>query len=623
MSSNIINNIPNEHKIDYSNSNIKKQSITNKIKHSSNLSNWKSNYSKNNKSSYSSYIGYDSYSNSDLSSKSNIFINKLANDITNTLKNKLSKAEFSYYKQYLIGKKVRDIIKSDGSFNLIDDKTDEVNEWIDSINNKISKLSKSPYKINYDRILLDSTFKEIVTNSSGYDAIVLENSDEYWIVSTCCDGESKEDVMAISYALLYQITGSDEMWYSLASLLINDNGKVGDFDIKELSNGYKYYEHQRDENIKLIEKYVNKGKKLSLGRYSLGGGIMLDSYARLYFKDQNKYADTTLTLFNPFMTYLEIDSKKYSNQKYSKEFTNLFDGGSLNSFNPLKISNKPNTLIDAIKNAGSNVLIYSSEGDIVSQFNSLTQIFDKQMVYIRGNSNISKDMTEITDIINLVMGENSRHNFKGIDLTTFDENGFLQEEGNQVTVNEVAGGDSSTNNLGKVIETIISNHIEKDIIVYIDLLPKEQEWMRSDLMNMYFDFRHYLVNNAGHYESKALIKSISPSLTQLLKKGAEKENSGAIIPNLFIDDAQIENALINYITTKEGKQNLQDILDYCILGDINNGLNKLQPFMTKLYYQTNIMQLLSDIQFNFKKGYDLGMQINNNSEIGIEKGKSL
>lgn len=615
MIGNIINNVPidSNKKLDFNASQISSKKITVKSNIGSNI-----NKIISNKECSISNNG-DCYSNTSLSSRSNIFINKIANDISNVLKNKLNNEEFGFYQNYLVGKKVKDIIYSNGQFRLL--VSDYNSELVKSINKKLTILNDKTYQISLDRKILNSSFNQIVSKESGFDAIVLENDDEYWIISACCDSESKQDVMVISYALLYQITGSDEIWYSLASLLVNDKGKIGQFNVKELANASKYYENQRDDNMELISRYVNKGKKLRLGGYSLGGGIMLAAYARLYFNNPVKYQDTTVTVFNPFMSYLEIDSKKYlKDQQDSYLIKGLYTKLD-NMLGPVTFLQEPHNLIEAVRNADDNVLIYSGEGDTVSQFNTFTKVLDKQIVYLKGKNDIENNLHDITDIINLIVGEDSRHGFKGLDLSAFDKNGNLLDEGNQLTVNEIAGGQSSTNNLSKIMETIISLHIEKEIGIYIDELPKEQEWMREDIINMYFDFRHYLIANAGHYDSKSMIHSIIPSLTSLLKKGALKKDDMAIISNIFINDKEIEMTLSQYYETIDGKRQLQDILDYCMLGSIDKGMNKLQKFLTNIYYQTHIMKTVNGIQKNFEQGYNLGIEIHKKDHNNVNKFK--
>ena len=555
----------------------------------------------------------DEYSNTRLSSRSNIFINIIANDICNTLKNKLTDDEYALYKKYIIGKQLRDILDKNNQLKMIENKLNS--DYVVNINNKIKSVNNNFKNIKYDAILLSSYIKEIIDDSTGLDAIVLENKSEYYIISSCCDSTSKEDVMAISYALLYQITGSDELWISLSSLLTNDKGKIKNFDIKDIIHGSKYYSNQRQSNINLINKYTNKGKKVYLYGFSLGGGIMLDSYARLRYQDPIKYSDLYLTVFNPFTAYLEIDSQKYHQMLLSKEIENIF----IRNKQEFKyLFDNHNTLIDALKQAKEKVLIYSTEGDTVSQFTSLTKELNSQIVYIKGNKKISSNL-DINDATNLIMGEDSRHSFNGIDLSVFDKNGILKESGNPITINEIVGGKISTNNIGTIIETIIDNHLEKIVGDYFNSLPRDEKWMKNEIINMYFDFRHYLINNAGHYNSEELIDSIIPSLTRLLKQGALMKDSNAFITNMFITDEEIKKSLKSCI---ENDEEMKKILDDCLTGKIEQVVNKLQSFMTDIYYKTSIMQYINDIQNNYQKGYDIGKQLVKGKDNMLSKGTS-
>ena len=527
------------------------------------------------------YAQYDTYSNTNQTTYSNVYINQVSSNITNEAKNRLSEEDYKTYTKYIEGLRIRDIVGENGQFDKIDSKeeldrlkkvfedqemhlsdeevkkiADRINESLDDKNLKFTGIMSD---IGMDENLLDTKFVEVVSDPSGYDAIVLENDEEVWVINSCTNSESAEDLAAIAFTILRQLSGDDEMYNYFSNLIqgsdINENIK----DIAELE---KYYNDQTEACKRLIEKYSKGDKQLRLAGYSLGGGIMLDSYAQELAENPDKYKDTTVTVYNPFIAYCEEDSM-----------------------------NDENTLTKAIEVAGDNVVIYAAEGDVVSQFNCSTKKLKDHIVYIPGNEDNPVELQSIEELIKLISDPHSRHNFSGMDPDAFGATGILKDRGEQITTNEIAGGEEKTNSYSAIVKTLLEEHVNVDKYLE-ELKGTENEWMIEPIKEIFDNIKEYAINNAGHYRSTydEFIDALAPGLYALAQKKAS-EDHGALgdVYNSTTNQEDFTRLLKEYFMSEEGKQQLTNLLSHTLPNsardDVNmdNAVNDLSSIIEKIY----------------------------------------
>ncbi len=527
------------------------------------------------------YAKYDTYSNTNQTTYSNVYINQVSSNITNEAKNRLTEEDYKIYTKYLEGQTIKDIVGKNGQFSKINSEAElerlkkvfEDNEMhlsdeeVKVIADRINKALDDPElqftgiisDIGMDENLLNTKFVEIVSDPSGYDAIVLENDEDIWVINSCTNSESTEDLAAIAFTILRQLAGNDELYNYFSGLV--DGSDISP-DIKDIADFKNYYNSQIGACRKLIEKYSDSDKQLRLGGYSLGGGIMLDSYAHELVKDPEKHKNTTVTVYNPFIAYCEED-----------------------------ILNLKNTLTQAIKLAGDNVVIYAAEGDVVSQFNCSTATLANNIVYIPGNEDNPVELKSIEELMSLITDPKSRHNFSAMDPDAFGATGILKDRGDQITTNEIAGGDVKTNNYSAIVGTLLDEHVHIDD--YLEgLKGTENEFMIDSIKVIYNDLKDYAITHAGHYGSTydEFIDALAPGLYKLAQTSST--NQYGIFGDAYNSTTSPEAFKIKlheYFESPEGQEQLSNLLSHTLSNsarpevNMDNATNDLTAIITDIY----------------------------------------
>ena len=499
-----------------------------------------------------------------ISDSGNVYIHNISNIITNYIKSKLSKKEYKFLCECLKNKKIKDIITEDGFFNVEIVNKDFIYSDIEIFDLK-EKLKKCKFYDDfnfYNDAILESMIVEVVTDSSGFDALVLEKNGDYFITNTCCGENEKQDILMIAYDIVKRIVGNEEFYLTVAPMIFGKNAsfeipKEYEITYEDIISAKNYYQGQRTASCKLIKKYLMQGKNVKLGGYSLGAGIMLDSYILLCSANPRLGKEITITLYNPYIGLIEGQNSKIEIESFANKYKD-------------------------------NIKIYSAEGDVVSQFNNIINLFGDNVIYLKGNSNIDYHLKNL-NVMNLVMSEKSRHSIYGVDYNFFDQNGNVLVRGKQITLNEIANGTVKSNSIESLIEDAFKNDISlvRDTINNIDL--GENEYMRPYIIEMYDSLFNYFENNIGHFDYDRLIDTITPSITKIMHKSVERKSGWFLssIMNYYSNEENINNYMKNYFLTVEGKNKIGAIIQSILNNDTDEVIKKLIDLGTNIYLKAD------------------------------------
>lgn len=512
-----------------------------------------------------------------ISDSDNVYVHNISNEITNGIKNKLTKREYAFLCEALKWKKIRDIINEDGTFNInsIDLSKEVISYLVPFDNRKLNfdeieiikqKIRKTKFYKDenfYSNKILDATIAEIVTSDSGFDAMVLEKNGDYFITNTCC-GEEKEDIIMIAYDLVNRLVGDKDFYGTIAPMLFGEGGPYEfpkDYNIKyeDIIDARKYYEGQVMDSYKLISKYLIEGKNIKLGGYSLGAGTMLESYIGLSKNNPEICKNLKITLYNPYLGFIEGQNTKKEIEEFFKKYKN-------------------------------NIKIYCAEGDIVSQFNNEINLFNDSVIYLKGNKNIDYHLKDL-NVINLIITEESRHSIYGVEYSSFDEKGNIKENGKQITLNEIANGTVKSNDIELLLEDAFSNNL-RDIRNSIkDLDLGENEYMKKHIIKLYDVLIEYFENNIGNFSYDSLIDTITPSFAAIMHESVNKRLGWfTFISNNMNQRSSEENINIyikEYFLTEDGKDTIETILRSLILEKTENIPNYLVNLGTNIYLKSD------------------------------------
>lgn len=307
---------------------------------------------------------------------------------------------YKKYCDYIIGKKIGDIVDDDGRLILLKDNilTKEDQEKINKILAKYNEKNKlfpgtnegAEYTINASELaftkIKEYKICEIVNTSSEFDAVVLQSpyDGSYEIISSSTNKNDMKDIVAISYPLLMNLYGNEYVVNMLSSLL---SGIISN------ENPKSCYNQQLKDCENLIKKYTDIGK-VNLNAYSLGGGITITAYANLK-KTNYKNLDNinTVTLYNPYLLYMHTSVSGEMIGELSKD---------------------------------KKLTIYSAEGDIVSTLNPYLDELEDRIVYVKSKPmDFSKeDQIEFTNLYNYIIGQDGNHGIMAINCTEVKEGSY-------------------------------------------------------------------------------------------------------------------------------------------------------------------------------------------------------
>ena len=513
-------------------------------------------------------VYYDSNYFDSIDDSQNVYVNNVIYILTNYIKGKLTEKEYSYLCKNLEGKKLKEIINSDGAFN-VEIITDSniltlTQKEKEIMKNKIMKI-KFYKDINfYKDSILESTIKEIVTDKSGFDAVVLEKDNDYFIINTCCGENEKEDIMSIIYDIVNRLIGNEDFYEIATPILFGENApyeipKEYGISNDDIMKAKYYYNGQRIACCELIKRYILDGKNIKLGGYSLGGGIMLDSYIALSLANPKLCSNINISLYNPYIGFAEGNNSINEIKKFSSKYHD-------------------------------NIKIYSAEGDVVSQFNNIIDMFGDSVKYLKGNKEIDYNLKDL-NVIKLIGSEESRHSVYGVDYSSFDKIGNILEQGKQITLNEIANGTIKSNSLEVLFEDAFKENMNmvRETIYNVDL--KENEYMREDIINMYDSLLRYFQKNVGNIDYDSVIDVISPSITNIMHKTVEKKVGWfkliSNIMNSCSNEKKINVYMKGYFLSYEGKIRIGNILNYLLTGDLDNTIKQINNLGTIIYLKAD------------------------------------
>lgn len=508
-----------------------------------------------------------------------ININTFNRFLTNELKNELGRDsdEYKIICKYLEGKRLGDILDENSKIIISD--ADIVNlykemhngeepnqELIDNIQSHLAAKNMG----EYSSTLLDIKIEEIVSNEDGFDAMVYEKDGEYWLANTCADGDTKEDKFLIIYSALYSSIGGDDLYDFISSTIENSDKKIdipglGEVSYKDIARAKEVYDSQRKTSYDLLNKYAKKGQ-INLVGYSMGGGIQLDSYIR-YTEDNPEMAKNVhLDLYNPYIGFIE------GNSDYTVDGKPLIEG-------------KREKITELVKKYGDNIRIYSNEGDVVTQFNSVLDCFGDRVTYLVADNSIPMTIDEFGgDVMALIVGNaasKSRHGLDTIDIEkTFDKNGYIVTQGTHQTLNQIAGGTASSNAIKTLINDAFSSKIEwlRNSIMETDF--GDSNYIKDGLIDVYDNLFEYIKNNIGDLNYSDFIESITPGISKILKEGARKKGGNFSfvvdwIANDALTDDEIEKTLNEYLLSSDAKSKINTILQEMSMDNISTVITSM------------------------------------------------
>ena len=283
--------------------------------------------------------------------------------------------------------------------------------------------------------------EEIVSEDSGFDAVVLKNPENgnISIENSCTNNKSLKDLSFIAYAMSKDLTGGTSLLTTIGRFfnLVPENITDGLTSLNG-EDCEKIYYGQINDSIELIKKYseqLEPGAKLELYGYSLGGGCMATSLATLMMENDTDVLDKidSVTLYNPFLLIAEENDKDAVNK-----------------------------LVESDK-----LLIYSTQEDFVTEYNDIIDTLDQngQVVYLNCES---LEFNDIFDLASAVTGSAGNHGFSKIeDYNEIDENGNLKCKYDRVSLKDTTLKVNATANINSrqdafyyLLSTLISENVK-------------------------------------------------------------------------------------------------------------------------------------------------------------------
>lgn len=606
------------------------------------------------------------YSSNNYSDKDNIYINKLS-DVMTKIQNALGPEYYAIFSEYITGKQLGEIVDENG-LRLLTDKAlieeiltkNNITENVDVIYEEINTiLDEHKESIDLSKLsedMLASTVEEVVTTTSNFDAMVLKNTEgNYVIVDSCTNAQSTNDIYAIAYALAKQIVGDDELVSlvieQILPVLNNETINSSDYYLDLVNNGgveylEQIYNQQLQDNIALIEKYAKKaheeGNLIQLNGYSLGGGIQLTAYSALCSTNSEieQYIES-VSVYNPFISYMEQNPMNEGESFFSNLFTKddnvkwyekLLD--------PSLGRNKENQLIDYLASS-EKVRIYSGEEDYISTFNNCLYDLKDRFTFLKTEDIEQGEISNISEIYSIILGDKANHNFRVIEQEYFDENGNIKETGEYVSISDSlakAAGEEE-NPLSKLFSKITDvlgiespeNTYEIDYknIINSTLNLADLENLLSDVPEaqpIVDELIIYFEDNVGNYTYDGIAEALTDGVWDVVGDKIDSEipkmvenwanenlskyissdilnfgtdlvsDLGISLANTYKDKSAFENAFKGFLTSEENKEYVISLLSNLNSGDY-----------VKAYF--NINTLMSNFEESFAVEYsDVGKE---------------
>ena len=549
-----------------------------------------------------------------MSDKESLNLNKIGGFI-NDLENNLTNEQLNIVINYYQGKEINEIIDENGNLkSIVLDNVDTAD-----INNKITNI-----KIDGYETILDCKISEIVCDSSGYNAIVLVNSNgDYYINSAETNPSSETDLSSIMYSLFGYLY-DDTLAKYLPSFFFPSTDS-------NYSNAEDIYNAQLNASYKLIEKYSKKAeeenKKVNLFGFSLGGGITITAYSLMKIKDE-KLTDNinSVSVYNPWLLYADgyNEFKPYLNVNADNlTFKNFLSGwastGSalvsiiylLTSNTNVGFSINGKSLMNAISN-DEKVTIYSAESDVVSTLNDYYSILKDRFKIIPAkeieieiqNTGISyKDLfgnlitgkgididseinnikenslSNIFELYAFIIGGKGNHGFGCISDELFDENGNLIKLGEYQNINELFAklfnksyqGNMESVDLPFLINTILKGTLPIDLFLqYQNIILENVDIGDIDISGVNFEkILNYIIDNAGDFDKNKFLDIVTKEFSNWF---GSDEGIEFILSKLnsSIPDNELIKFMLNYaIEDAKVQEDLVDIFAEIIKNEDN------------------------------------------------------
>jgi len=415
---------------------------------------------------------------STLSDKDTIYINDIET-LTNEIKNYFyaqndGKYYYEIYKEYITGKRLSDIISSDGKLIPIYIPANNGAAPNRAVNNQnipahlVSAYTKineflaecgKDFSANVTITSAITNFKiaEIVDTESGYNAVVLQKNDGGYIIASSYTNQAQaEDIAAITFA-------TEGFLYEGISLGGAASTAVSGTPASLSSNQYYYNQLYDAKNliVKYAEKAKNEGTSIELNGFSLGGGNILTAYSLTKLENPNlmNYI-SAVSVYNPYLLYFNGFKRiaGLSEERMEALRSSLselvgspaaldqvyWSSGYLQSNGCLRDGELKNGdfLVDLIKD-DSKVTIFRTENDMVSTFNDYLIALENRIISVPASH-------EINSIIS-PFGENN----SGILFDVGDILLYGDEEKDRVSEKINSAIDQSLNNAGNFIDILL------------------------------------------------------------------------------------------------------------------------------------------------------------------------
>ena len=411
-------------------------------------------------------------------------------------------------------------------------------------------LLKNPY---YNDIgeFKNYIVEEIVSEDSGYDAVVLKNPENGNIsIENCCtNNKSLKDLSFIAYAMSKDLTGGTSLLSTIGRFfnLVPENITDGLASL----NGEeceKIYNGQINDSIKLIKKYSEKlepGAKLELYGYSLGGGCMATALADLMMKNNKDVLDKidSVTLYNPFLLIAE---------EYNKDAVNK--------------------LVQSDK-----LLIYSTQEDFVTEFNDIIGTLDQHDKVVYLNCEFL-EFNDVIDLMNAVTGGAGNHGFSKIKkYNDIDENGNLKTRYRRISLCDTAlktEGKTNVNNRQEAFKVLL-NYLIKEKIGASDY-SETINYATNDFFNYLYlywgDCDQEIKTMLGYSLSDALYYNIiyptAKSQHSILIKLSGGEKNSKHVQEL-LGRYVLRDSICFLLNTEESYSIASNMIDSYLKGDLN------------------------------------------------------
>lgn len=532
------------------------------------------------------------YSPNSYSDKDNIYINKLS-DIMTCVKNDLGEENYKIYTKYLEGKKISEICTNDDKLSPITDEliiTKILKEMqIDKDAHQVMKeINQVLQNSSFDGSTLstemkNSTIIEVESTDSGYDAFVLKNSvDNYVIVNSCTNGNTAEDIATIVYILSLQLVGDEEL-ISLAinnilPTIKNNNIESADFASILINGGTDYLKEksqgQLQDNKKLIEKYAIKaqeeGTKIELNGYSLGGGIQLAAYSQICIENPNiENIIESVSVFNPFISFVEQQKR---NTGFLKK---IFD-------NNLK---EPN-LIEYLASS-EKLTIYACQEDMVSTFNTSIEELKDKFVFLNAKDIEEGTVQDITQLTKIVLGEESNHDFSAINQEYFNETGNIIKAGEYIPITETVADATNqqtilTNMAKPVNKKIYDTNYEylyKEILSLAGITDGIQNIDPSAKL-IAMEVMNYIENNIGNISYAGLADSITNGCWYAIKDKINNEWYSFL--GTFANENTFKESMNQWLNEEGTKERIIEIISNLQANNNEAAKEGIQELINKL-----------------------------------------